>query len=88
MSIQDMANRWTPKINYGQKMMEKNGWICSNPLISQEKNNCGKFRAPPKIMEKKVQITSLKFWTLTGKTLMEKTETGELSKLDLLFFPP
>ena len=69
--------------------MEKNRVICSNPLITLEKSIMEDFGHLQKL-QKKVQITSGKIWTLAGKTLiLEKTETGEfLSKLDCLrFFP-
>ena len=88
MSIHDMANRWTPKINYGQKMMEKTGEFAPTPWFHRKKTIVENLGSLQKLWKKKVQITSLKFWTLTGKTLMEKTETGELSKLNLLLFSP
>ena len=57
MSIHDMANRWTPKINYGKKRVIV---ICSNTPITQEKTILEN-HGPSKNYLKKVQITSGKF---------------------------
>ena len=65
---------------------EKTGLICSTPLVTQQKSQLWNIPGAFKKYGKKVQITSGKFWTLAGKTLiMENTETGEL--LSQTFFP-
>ena len=60
MSIQDMANRWTPKINYGQKWWKKTGEFAPTPWFHRKKQ-LWEISGPSKIMEKKVQITSWNF---------------------------
>ena len=64
MSVHDMANRWTPKINYGKKRVTV---ICSNTPLYAGKNNFGKSWALPRIIEKRFRSHPGNFEPLRGK---------------------
>ena len=62
-----------------QIIMEKNGLICSNPLISQEEiimKYHEKFWVLPRIMENMLKSHPANVEPLRGKANYGKTETG------------